>query len=92
MNGWDNGLNQDYCRELGRWFADRLGAREELRRTIDMIRNNPAHDTEHPAGTFVPKESIVRHFPAFKQSKSLAQEVAEYLEKEEKLKKTLDKK
>ena len=32
VTGWDNGLSQDYCRELGRWFADRLGARYELRK------------------------------------------------------------
>lgn len=30
--GWNTGLCQDYDRGLGRWFADRLGAREQLRR------------------------------------------------------------
>lgn len=30
--GWSTGLCQDYNRGLGRWFADRLGAREQLRR------------------------------------------------------------
>lgn len=30
--GWDTGLCQDYDRGLGRWFADRLGAREQLRK------------------------------------------------------------
>jgi len=32
MTGWDTGLSQDYNGDLGRWFADRLGAREQLRR------------------------------------------------------------
>ena len=34
----------------------------------------------------------VRHFPEFRQGKSLAQEIAEFLAKEEKLKKDIDKK
>lgn len=29
--GWDNGLSQDYNAKLGTWFADRLGARQQLR-------------------------------------------------------------
>lgn len=32
--GWDNGLNQDYCRELGQWFASRLSAREDVRKAM----------------------------------------------------------
>jgi hypothetical protein len=32
--GWDNGLCQDYSRELGRWFADRLGAKQKLKETF----------------------------------------------------------
>ena len=55
-----------------------------------MIRMNPAHDTTNSPGQVVPNK--VRHFPAYKQSKSLAQEVAEYLAKEEKDKKVVDKK
>jgi len=55
-----------------------------------MIRTAAHKDTEHPAGQVVPNK--VRHFPAYKQSKSLAQEVAEYLAKEEKDKKVVDKK
>jgi len=46
-----------------------------------MIRMNPAHDTTNPPGQVVPNK--VRHFPAYKQSKSLAQEVAEYLLREQ---------
>lgn len=34
--GWNNGLCQDYDRGLGRWFADRLGAREQLRKDCEM--------------------------------------------------------
>jgi hypothetical protein len=30
-SGWDDGLSQDYNRDLGRWFADRPGARYQLR-------------------------------------------------------------
>ena len=29
--GWDNGLNQDYDKKLGRWFADRMDARQTVR-------------------------------------------------------------
>lgn len=32
--GWDNGLSQDYDKGLGGWFADRLGARQELRESL----------------------------------------------------------
>lgn len=30
--GWDNGLCQDYCKGLARWFSSRLDAREVVRR------------------------------------------------------------
>jgi hypothetical protein len=33
--GWDNGLSQDYNRALGKWFADRLGARYQLKVMYD---------------------------------------------------------
>ena len=29
--GWDAGLSQDYNKALGKWFADRLGSRQQLR-------------------------------------------------------------
>lgn len=32
--GWDNGLNQDYSRDLGKWFASRLSAREDVRKSL----------------------------------------------------------
>lgn len=32
--GWNTGLCQDYDRGLGRWFANRLGAREQLRKVF----------------------------------------------------------
>ena len=34
--GWNNGLSQDYNKELGSWFADRPGAREQLRRDYGL--------------------------------------------------------
>ena len=37
--GWSNGLSQDYNEGLGRWFADRLGARQELRMSMLAYRN-----------------------------------------------------
>jgi hypothetical protein len=33
--GWDNGLCQDYHRGLGKWFADRLGARYQLKLNLE---------------------------------------------------------
>ena len=62
--GWDNGLNQDYCRELGRWFADRLGSRQQLREmfmketitipreTFDLMREalETCTDGDHSTG------------------------------------------
>jgi hypothetical protein len=41
VTGWDNGLSQDYDRKLGTWFADRLGAREQLRRDFPMTNKLP---------------------------------------------------
>jgi len=29
--GWNNGLSQDYDKKLGTWFADKPGAKQELR-------------------------------------------------------------
>jgi len=40
MTGWSNGLSQDYNGKLGTWFADRLGARNQLRN--DMETKNEA--------------------------------------------------
>jgi len=37
--GWSNGLSQDYNKGLGRWFASRLGARQELRMSMLAYRN-----------------------------------------------------
>ena len=33
--GWDTGLSQDYDRKLGAWFADRLGAKQQLREDVE---------------------------------------------------------
>ena len=33
--GWDNHLNQDCDKKLGTWFADRMGAREQLVEVFD---------------------------------------------------------
>jgi hypothetical protein len=38
VSGWDNGLSQDYSRGLGRWFADRPGARQQL--LNDVLKEN----------------------------------------------------
>ena len=43
-SGWDNGLCQDYDRKLGAWFADRLGAREELREVWSAV--DERHDND----------------------------------------------
>jgi len=29
--GWNNGLSKDYDKKLGTWFADKPGAKQELR-------------------------------------------------------------
>jgi hypothetical protein len=33
--GWDNGLNQDYDRKLGQWFANQPGARQQVKETFE---------------------------------------------------------
>ena len=38
VTGWDNGLSQDYDKGLGRWFANRLGARQQLRQDLEMTQ------------------------------------------------------
>ena len=38
--GWNDGLCQDYDKGLGRWFADRLGARQQLRRDFEMTQQH----------------------------------------------------
>ena len=38
VTGWDNGLSQDYDKGLGRWFANRLGARQQLRQDFEMTQ------------------------------------------------------
>ena len=38
VTGWDNGLCQDYDKGLGRWFANRLGARQQLRQDFKMTQ------------------------------------------------------
>lgn len=56
--GWDDGLCQDYCRGLGKWFADRLGAREQLRRMFSEATHQPdpdaGTDTQHRAQSTEP--------------------------------------
>lgn len=41
MTGWNDGLCQDYDRKLGAWFANRPGARQQLRETF-MPQGTPA--------------------------------------------------
>lgn len=42
MSGWDNGLCQDYNKDLGRWFANRLGARLLLKEIfMDVYKLKP---------------------------------------------------
>lgn len=38
VTGWDSGLSQDYDKGLGRWFANRLGARQQLRQDFKMTQ------------------------------------------------------
>ena len=38
--GWPPGLLQDDCRELARWFASRLDAREVVRRVCAEIEKS----------------------------------------------------
>ena len=38
VTGWDNGLCQDYDKGLGRWLANRLGARQQLRQDFKMTQ------------------------------------------------------
>ena len=33
--GWDNGLSQDYNAQLGKWFADQPGARQQIREMFE---------------------------------------------------------
>lgn len=33
--GWDNGLSQDYCKELGQWLASRPGARQQVKEMFE---------------------------------------------------------
>ena len=33
--GWDNGLSQDYCKELGQWLASRPGARQQIKEMFE---------------------------------------------------------
>jgi len=35
--GWDNGLSQDYNKELGKWFANQMGARQQLVEALEVI-------------------------------------------------------
>ena len=42
--GWDNGLSQDYNRKLGAWFAERLGAKRELREMWSAV--DERHDND----------------------------------------------
>lgn len=70
MTGWDNRLNQDYDKKLSRWFSERLGARYTLLKALNMIRNNPAHDTKTPAGTW--------KNPVLEQEKPLTKSIEEY--------------
>ena len=46
VTGWGNGLSQDYDKGLGRWFADRLGARQQLRRDFEMTQQHITQEQE----------------------------------------------
>jgi len=54
--GWDNGLSQDYNGKLGTWFADRLGAKQQLRN--DMETKNEALELANAMDT-------AAYFPAY---------------------------
>ena len=38
--GWNEGLSQDYSKELSDWFSSRLTAREDVRRAFPSQFNN----------------------------------------------------
>jgi hypothetical protein len=45
--GWDNGLCQDYHRGLGKWFADRPGARHQLKINLEKPLMKTLHNTTY---------------------------------------------
>jgi hypothetical protein len=78
MSGWDNGLNQDYCKELGRWFANRVDARHVLRKVCEeMMHKQPHKDTQNPAGQVSPVH----------QGKTLVDEIKSFLDDSKELSK-----
>lgn len=62
--GWNNGLNQDYSKKLGKWFANRLGARQQLREMygceeMNLERCNGKYDNLHSEfGKLIRRECI----------------------------------
>ena len=35
--GWDNGLNQDYSKEFGKWLSERPGARQQVKELFEPV-------------------------------------------------------
>jgi len=60
--GWNNGLSQDYDKKLGTWFADKPGAKQELREKFqqpiadltdaEIRKIQSLHPTENDPMTF----------------------------------------
>ena len=48
VTGWTDGLSQDYNKKLGQWFANRLGAKEQLRKDYEMT--TPQYELPEPFG------------------------------------------
>jgi hypothetical protein len=67
VTGWDNGLSQDYDKGLGRWFANRLGARQQLRQDfeshtmISVALANGGDSTKRRELDFYPTPPEVTH-------------------------------
>jgi hypothetical protein len=56
--GWDNGLCQDYCKGLARWFSSRLDAREVVRR-FHGDQTIKGHQMTNPTTTSAPSEHLL---------------------------------
>jgi hypothetical protein len=46
VTGWDNGLSQDYDKDLGSWFAGRPGAKHQVRETFAQPVQVPLTDAQ----------------------------------------------
>ena len=54
--GNDDGLNQDYNRELSKWFSSRLTAKDGVRRAFPSQFNNSRNQNENIHRLAVPTD------------------------------------